>query len=223
MRTFPLLAGLEASPLSEESTLEVRWVHPGEVTLAMIDWFGPFVSELESREDVYFTARQFPGLSMKIRGGAFLDIKVASWSKGVLHVPDHVRGLLQAWRKWSFPLALTPEMRIESPDWVSVRKNRRIARFSFVDGQLNADASAAAGQGTTCSAEVTEVMKGGTSWWTLCFEAVGDPDTLQAAIEAAAALVFRDPVPDELTLGVVDSMSYPDWLRQSPPDHDTLI
>ena len=201
--------------VSEEAlSLEVRWIRSGALAASMIDWFSPFVGELESREDIYFVGRQMHGLSVKIRGGALLDIKVARGSEPVLDVAGRARGRVQAWTKWSFPVPLVPETTLESPDWVRVDKRRRIGRFSLEDGEAIFDPSAS-DKGTTCAVEVTEVMKGERSSWTIGFEAVGEPDTLREAIETVAASVFRDPLPDGLELGAADSLSYSDWLRPS--------
>jgi hypothetical protein len=206
------------SPVSAEGpTLEVRWICPGALATSMIDWFEPFLEQVESREDAYLVGQQIQGISVKIRGGAQLDMKVASGSHGVLDVPGRARGHLQSWKKWSFPIPLVPEMGVGSADWVRVEKIRRIGRFSFADGAHVARSVSSGEDLTRCAVELTEVVKRGEHWWTLAFEAVGHPGTMREAIETTAAIVFSDPVPGERELNVADSKSYAEWLHLSDP------
>ena len=75
----------------------------------------------------------------------------------------------------------------------------------------------------TCAVELTEVTRGDQLWWTLGFEAAGNPAAVTAAIEATAAVVFDEPMPGGLQLSVVDSMSYSEWLRSNPDRSRTLL
>ena len=61
--------------------------------------------------------------------------------------------------------------------------------------------------------ELTEVHAGDEAWWTLGFEATGPVDLLSSELEAAAELVFAQPLPDGMKLGMEDSRSYDQWLR----------
>lgn len=54
--------------------------------------------------------------------------------------------------------------------------------------------------------------------WTLGFEATGPAEALEGKIDAAAASVFGDRIPDTEELTVADSMSYMHWLRVRVPD-----
>ncbi len=91
---------------------------------------------------------------------------------------------------------------------------RRIVRFSLADGQPTFRGSVTAAD-TACAVELTEVVKEGERWWTLGFEATGHTDVLAGTIDATAALVFRDHLPDGLELSLSDSMSYAEWLRRA--------
>lgn len=193
-------------------TLEVRWIRRGTLASSMIEWFSPFCRELESREDAYVVGRRIQGLSVKIRGGARLEVKVALGDRGVLDMPGRARGRLESWQKWSFPIPPVGELGIKPPDWVPVGKVRRTGMFAFADGRP-VDRAPTVDDETTCAVELTEVMWGEEPWWTLGLEARGDPETVRAAIEATAALVFRDRLPGGRELGAVDSMSYSEWLR----------
>jgi hypothetical protein len=135
-----------------------------------------------------------------IRGGERLDIKVARGDRGVLDVPGRVRGRTRYWMKWSFPTRLVPGQDVKPQDWVSVKKYRRIGRFS------------AANDESTCAVEVTEVLKGEEPWWTLGFEAAGHSETLRGTLDDTAALLFSNPLPDGVELRMSDSISYSEWL-----------
>ena len=210
--------GAVGRTVSEEGpTLEVRWVCPGALATSMIDWFTPFLEQVESREDDYLVGQQIQGISVKIRGGVLLDMKVAGGSHGVLDVPGRARGHLQSWKKWSFPIPLVPEVGVGSADWVRVGKIRRIGRFSFADGEHVARGVSSGEHLATCAVELTEVVKGGGRWWTLGFEVAGHPGAMREAIETTAAMVFSDPLPGERELNLADSKSYVEWLHLSDP------
>ena len=208
--------GIGSTVSAEGPTLEVRWVCPGPLATSMIDWFTPFLEQVESREDAYLVGQQIQGISVKIRGGAQLDMKVASGSHGVLDVPDG-REVTSSRGRNGPSRSLWPEMGVGSADWVRVGKIRRIGRFSFADG-VHVTRGVSSGEHlTTCAVELTEVAKSGERWWTLGFETAGHPGTMREAIETTAAMVFSDPLPGELELSVADSKSYMEWLHISDP------
>ena len=49
------------------STVEVRWILPGQLDAAVAGWFGRFPAGLDSREDIYLIHPVLRGLSVKIR------------------------------------------------------------------------------------------------------------------------------------------------------------
>ena len=51
-------------------------------------------------------------------------------------------------------------------------------------------------------------------WWTLGFEATGPASLLRSELEAAAALVFAQPMPGGVEPGPDESRSYAEWLGQ---------
>jgi hypothetical protein len=182
-------------------TLEMRWLRPGRLTTAMIEWSSPFVEELETREDTYLVVEHVQGLSVKIRGGERLEIKAARGDPGVLDVPGRVRGRTRYWMKWSVPIPPVPEEDAGPRDWVSVRKHRRIGRFPGANDE------------STCAVEVTEVLKDAEPWWTLGFEAAGHPTALRRTLDATAALLLSNPLPEGVALRMADSISYSEWLN----------
>src|ERR1039457_1184676 len=86
-------------------TLEVRWIFPGRLEPAVAGWFGRFPAGTESREDTYLLDPRLRGLSVKVRGGGELEVKVYRGSPGILEVAGRARGRLESWQKWSFPFS----------------------------------------------------------------------------------------------------------------------
>lgn len=64
--------------------------------------------------------------------------------------------------------------------------------------------------------ELTEVRARGQDWWTLGFEATGPADLLRSELQAAAALVFAQPLPAGVEPGLDYSRSYAEWLGRPP-------
>jgi hypothetical protein len=192
-------------------SLEVRWIFPGRLEAAVAEWFGRFPARVESREDTYLLDPPLPGLSVKVRGGGALEVKVYRGSLGILEVARRARGRMEAWQKWSFPFSLFSPG--NPPGWTPVAKRRRISQFSSADRHIVAPA-AGLGQ-PRCEVELTEVHTSGLHWWTLGFEATGPDDLLRSELQATAALVFAhavpgmEPAPDQ-------SRSYAQWLGQRP-------
>ena len=90
---MPMTAQPPDSPVSEGvRSLEVRWIFPGQLTAAVARWFGRFPAEMESREDTYLLDPPLPGLSVKVRGGGALEVKVFRGSPGMLEVAGRARG-----------------------------------------------------------------------------------------------------------------------------------
>jgi hypothetical protein len=88
------------SPVAEAvRSLEVRWIFLGQLEAAVAGWFGRFPARTESRKDTYLLDPQLPGLSVKVRGGGALDVKVYRGSPGILEVAGRARGRLQSWQK----------------------------------------------------------------------------------------------------------------------------
>jgi hypothetical protein len=204
------------SPVTEAvGSLEVRWIFPGQLEAAVARWFGRFPAGMESREDTYLLDPPLRGLSVKVRGGGALEVKVYRGSPGILEVPGRARGRLESWQKWSFPFSPLRPGSGDPPGWRPVRKRRRISRFSLASGPVVALA-AGLGQLPRCEVELTEVHSGGQDWWTLGFEAIGPADQLRAALEATAALVFAQAPPGGVEPGPDESRSYAEWLGQWP-------
>ena len=204
------------SPVSEGvRSLEVRWIFPGQLTAAVARWFGRFPAKMESREDTYLLDPPLPGLSVKVRGGGALEVKVFRGSPGMLEVAGRARGQMESWQKWSFPFRPLSQHPADPAGWRPVRKRRRISRFSSAGGQMVALAVEPDGE-PRCQVELTEVCTRGEDWWSLGCEATGPAGLLRSVLEATAALVFAPALPGGMEPGVDDSRSYAQWLCQQP-------
>jgi hypothetical protein len=204
-----------AQPLSLERqgvrSLEVRWILRGQLAGAVEAWFGRFPAETMTVEDAYLLDPNLPGLSVKVRGGRALGVKVYGGSPGLLEVAGRALGRLESWQKWSFPHGPASPSSGDSAGWRLVRKRRRIS----VLARATEMGSPQLGE-PGCAVELTAVDLNGEPWWTLCFEATGPADALRRELDAAAALVFADALPGGVELGIDDSQSYVQWLRRQP-------
>jgi hypothetical protein len=196
-------------------SLEVRWIFPGQLEAAVAGWFGRFAAGVEAREDTYLLAPQLRGLSVKVRGGGALEVKVYRGSPGILEVADRARGRLEVWQKWSFSLGSPSQDSADRAGWEPVRKRRHISRFALASGPVVAHAPGP-GQQPRCEVELTEVHTRGQRWWTLGFEATGHAELVRGELEAAAAVVFAQALPGGVAPGLDESRSYAEWLGQRP-------
>jgi hypothetical protein len=196
-------------------SLEVRWIFLGQLETAVATWFGRFPARTETREDTYLLDPRLRGLSVKIRGGVALEVKVYHGSPGILEVTGRARGRMESWQKWSFPFSPLRPDGGEAAGWRPVRKSRRISRFSPASGPIAVRAPRL-GQEPRCAVELTEVRAHGQDWWTLGFEATGPADLLRNELQATAALVFAQALPGGVEPGPDESRSYAEWLCRPP-------
>ena len=212
------------------STVEVRWILPGQLDAAVAGWFGRFPAGLDSREDTYLIDPVLRGLSVKIRAGELLEVKQYHGSPGILDAAGHVRGRIESWRKWSFPFGPLGPDGAGPPGWTAVHKRRRMTRFRLAGGRLMADVAGRA-TGPECGVELTEVRSGGGTWWSLGFEATGPADLLRSTPEGTAALMFAQAPPGDVQLDmsklpVLRRMAVPAsgaWRRAVSANRDTAV
>jgi hypothetical protein len=205
----------EPSVIEGLSTVEVRWILPGQLDAAVAGWFGRFPAGLDSREDIYLIHPVLRGLSVKIRAGHLLEVKQYHCSLGILDAADRVRGRIESWRKWSFPFGPLGPDGAGPPGWIVVHKRRRMGRFRLADGLLMADVAGRA-TGPECGVELTEIRSGGETWWSLGFEATGPADSLLSTLEGTAALMFAQALPGDVELDMSHCQSYAEWLSRRP-------
>jgi hypothetical protein len=201
-------------------SLEVRWIFPGQLDTAVAGWFPGSQPETESREDDYLLDPSLGGLSVKVRAGQVLDVKMFLGSPGILDLPGRARGRMQYWRKWSFPFSPSRPDSGE-PDsgvlggWRRVGKQRRVIWFSLSGERVDRAPAVPgpAGLQARCAVELTELRVEQQDWWSLGLEATGPAGALRHGLEATAALVFSQALPGAVDLRIDDSRSYADWLR----------
>jgi hypothetical protein len=206
------MTGAPGSPVIEGlRTLEVRWLIPGQLDAAVAGWFGRFPAETEAREDTYLVNPGLRGLSVKVRAGRALEVKMYHGAAGMLDVPGRARGRIQAWQKWSFPVGLLSQDRDALADWTVIRKRRRVSGFRLAGEGIVASVPGRADD-PGCAVELTEVHAREETWWSLGFEAAGPADLLRSALEGTAALIFARALPGGAELGLGDCRSYAEWL-----------
>ena len=144
------------NPVTEAArSLEVRWIFPGQLETAVAGWFARFPARTESREDIYLLDPRLRGLSVKVRGGGVLEVKVYCGSPGILEVAGRARGRMESWQKWSFPFSpLAPA----AATWPA---GGRYASAGASAGSRSPAAAEARGPGLgeqpRCEVELTEV------------------------------------------------------------------
>jgi len=195
------------------STIEVRWILPGQPDAAIASWFGRFPAGLDSREDAYLIHPVLRGLAVKIRAGQLLEVKQYHGSPGIVGAAGRARGRIEFWRKWSFPFGPLGPGEAGPPGWAVVRKRRRMSRFRLAGGRLIADTAERA-TGPECGVELTEICSGGQTWWSLGFEATGPADLLRSTLEGTVALMFAQPPPGDVQLDLSHCQSYAEWLSR---------
>ncbi len=99
-------------------TLEVRWIFPGQLKSAVTAWFGCFPAAAESRQDSYLLDPQLRRLSVKVRGGEALEVKVYRGSPGILEVAGRSRGRVECWQKWPFPCSQLSQGSRDPAGWM---------------------------------------------------------------------------------------------------------
>jgi hypothetical protein len=193
-------------------SLEVRWILPGRLEPEVTGWFVRFPAEVSSREDTYLVDPQPGGLSVKLRSGKALEVKVYRGSPGILQVTGRACGRLESWDKWSYAGEQVSWGGADLPGWRPVHK--LISRFSAASGHGRTRVRRP-GEEPRCHVELTEVHMRGPAWWTLGFEATGPASLLRSEVDAAAAFVFAHALPGGMELGADDSQSYAQWLTRS--------
>lgn len=171
---------------------EVRWFRSGEIPAPVAAWFDALGEpvETEARADRYL-APASDALGVKLRQGSI----EAKRRDQTLHRLDagRCRATVEAWTKWSFPLADADDLPHGLPEagWVEVGKQRR---------QRHADA---------CALELSRLTIWDEVWWSVCLEATG-PDAPAALMEAARQWLGAEGAP---VLPEADAQGYPAWLR----------
>lgn len=177
----------------------------------MVGWLGPFHDEIEEREDRYLIEPSVPELGVKIKGGLQLDLKTLKGSPGELALPTGIRGRLERWEKWTFPLrdgAIPPA---DATAWLALAKVRHRRSFRVL-GERVEERPVSEAQLPGCTLELTEVTVDAERWWTLGLEACGEPHSVERVLRTTVDALFVGPPPDPIRLDPASSMSYARWL-----------
>lgn len=180
----------------------------------MASWFGRFPAEAAERQDAYLVGPELGGLSVKVRAGEALDVKVYQGSPGLFEMSGRAFGRTESWQKWSFPLTSGQDARYLA-GWRLIRKRRRIIWFQLAGGRV---AAAVRGSGTEpgCAVELTEIDADAGAYWSLGFEATGPAELLRGVLQDSAALVFAQDPPGQVNLSMDCCQSYAQWLSGHP-------
>ena len=205
---------------------EARWFWRDACPEDLRDWFhgGPTAPAIppagESSEwvDRYIHARGNTEIGVKVRDareGRPDDVEI----KGLVAIvspPDPPAGdaaipldQIQLWCKWKAP-------QVAAADGVRTRKRRWMRRYMVVAAHveelpLDANEDRPLASEVGCDLELTQVDVDGRpgSWWTLGFEAFGDPRSAPEALaETFAFLQANGPFPPLRA----ERLSYPEWL-----------
>jgi len=201
-----------APPVGNAGSLEVRWLSRGPLPHDASEWLGPFTEPIEARDDRYLGTTS-EELGVKIRGGEQLDVKIFRGSPGELEVSPAIRGRLESWERWSFPIGSTSLPPEDAVAWLTVRKRRSRRTFRVSDDRVE-ERSLSEVEMPGCTLELTEVEVDGETWWTLGLEARGEVDSVEPALRATAASLLREPTPSGLHLDPGASTSYATWLAR---------
>ncbi|WNZ22752.1 hypothetical protein HJG54_07720 [Leptolyngbya sp. NK1-12] len=203
-------------------TLEVRWFFRGRLPEEFYRWFPEAGADKpETRTDWYLYSPD-RGLGIKLREGG-LEIKQRLANQGKSKLAKRVRGRVEQWLKWHFPIEQTADgaMAELGESWMPVAKKRWCQHYAFTpDGAIqrvdSEDSEELMQQG--CTLELSELQVWNQDWHSLCFEAFGPPEMLDQILTNTVQQVHH-----EIGLPVLkarDSFGYPAWLhwvRQKAP------
>jgi hypothetical protein len=214
---------------------EVRWFFEGSMPDDIGRWFGSGDDghDEAARVDQYLLLPNCATTGVKVREGR-LEVKSNMRAAEALGYADEISGYRDTWVKWSCKAddveALMTMLGSTGDTWASVRKQRRLRKFSFDSGSpVEVDAAGMRIE-RGCQAEITSLAvytspigtpptddewADAAPWWSLSFEAFApetpDIDTaLIGQLDTVARLVFENAPPRPLPLS--SSMAYPQWL-----------
>ena len=199
------------------STVEVRWFFQGKIPRQVQAWFHGGLGQLtpaQARVDHYLRIAEGDALGVKLREGR-IEVKQRQRLLGAMPLQARVSGIVEHWRKWSFPLTRRTGPALDTPvpalGWVGVHKERQLSRYRLTgDGKLVAMSPARYPE-QGCDLELTAVRVRGREWWTLALEAFGPSSSVCENLQRVAEVVFGTG--DSPTLDATDSYGYPRWLE----------
>jgi hypothetical protein len=208
-----------------KASVEVRWFHAGSVSADVWSWFagGAYPPLRQApRIDRYLRLAKGKRLGIKLREG-LLEVKQRTRTYGRVEFHPHAVGRVEAWRKWSFPLAgggqTLDSLGIQTPAWIAVSKQRDLRIYRVGPGDRVSALPSGNWSMQGCALELCAVQAGGSLWWTLGFEAFGPKATLESNLRLVAVHVLGGRwVPK---LAEDDSFGYPAWLAMLAARQDS--
>jgi hypothetical protein len=201
-------------PASMDVTVEVRWFGEGSIPVEISEWFrrGSCPPERAApRIDHYLLCPNTDTLGIKLREGR-IEIKQRQYEYGVRHFHKRIFGRVEAWRKWSFELAVGADYASSLLDgsWLGVTKERELQRYQILGSDRVVAISATDHPDRECALELTKIRAKGGIWWSLGFEAFGDGVSLEENLLLVAQHLFSSF--EAPSLGAEGSLGYPKWL-----------
>ena len=198
-------------------TAEIRWFYPGTVPSEVEANFGEGSGAVEdepSREDHYLSLPSMDGVGIKLREGR-IEIKKRTQREGPTYLGEGAAGVLEHWRKWSFPLAesgITSSIATATASWISVEKERLLRTYGLTSEKRVVPCSSEEAPSQGCEMELTDVRVEDRVWWTLAFEAFGKESCLRENLLLVIqhVLTSRDLPP----LSAKTSCGYAEWLAR---------
>ena len=203
-------------------TAEVRWFYWGTSPQAVLERLARGIGLPEPqtpRRDHYLHLPGISSLGIKLREGR-IEIKRRTQQRGNARFAENVVGIVEHWRKWSFPISSTQASAdawlTPATAWIPVDKARRLRRYGLAaDGTLSQVSLARMPQGG-CEFELSEVRAGGDTWWSVCLEAFGQEKGLEDSLYAVATLYLARDWP--VAMEEEQSCGFPDWIDRMAPD-----
>ena len=196
-------------------TVEVRWFQQGQVDSGVQAWFhrvADHAQEQSPRVDYYLQKASAGNVGIKLREG-MVEIKERCHQSGQIQFHPHVHGVVESWRKWSFPY---PEnLAIGQSDafhqsWISVKKERWLCIFQINGGEIEAVPPSSRELTGGCGIELTQVEAKGELWSSVELEAFGPAEQNYDRLIATAEHIFSIGEPP--LFKAQNSYAYTKWL-----------
>lgn len=179
-------------------TVEIRWFESGSIPEKLKQWFdrdcnGSILGEFpEIRADLYLFIPESDRLSLKLRQGKLLELKLRQTELGSREFAW--QGKVERWLKWSYE-DISPLSIIDVPvtsTWFEVKKTRwqRFDRGIYF--------------------EISQLYVNNKPWWTIAFEMLEDgTKDFDSFYDTVNQISQNFP---QLNLSLEKSYAYPRWL-----------
>ena len=196
------------------ASAEVRWFCRGRPSAAITAWFDRFDPSSESPRTDWYLHPTDAAMNVKWREGQ-IQAKRRDEPGDVISFATDIHGLVERWRKWSFPLDEEEGADLSQETlWRPVEKSRRMQTYHY-DEQgclVRAEGDIEAG----CQVELATLTMEGAPWWSICFESFGAESQLRDLLMTTTRFVFSQGTPPALE--TAHSEGYAAWLMNNPSE-----